>query len=136
MARPVWSSWPWTMPEPLQLKVKPLPPVTVWLMAPSAETQVVGSVFTLVTVGDGLTVMVKVVGRPVQPFAEGVIERARRLGEDIGQALTDPNNPIVKAFAKKMKVTSFIAGGRRLDIDSQGGITAGPHTKQEPQGEL
>lgn len=49
-----------------------MPPVAVISIAPSVETQVVGSVLILVTVGLGLTVIVKVSGVPRQPFTVGV----------------------------------------------------------------
>lgn len=72
---------------------------------------------------------------------EGVIERAKRLGQDIATAITDPDNPIVKKFAKKLAgsaggSTSIIAGGRQLDIDKDGNIKSKKVVEIEPARKL
>lgn len=56
--------------------------------------------------------------------AKDCAEYARLMGLDLGLAITDPNNPVIKEFAKKFKNCSFEAAGRRLDIDAEGNVTA------------
>lgn len=64
---------------------------------------------------------------PKPKDGEGVIEYAKRTGMDIGaafaDAFTNPENPLLKKFAKKFKNCSFEAGGRRVEIDGHGNIT-------------
>ncbi len=72
---------------------------------------------------------------------EGVISRAERLGQSIGEALTDPKNPIVKKFAKQLAKTgggstSIIAAGRQLDIDKDGNVKSKKVVDIEPARKL
>jgi hypothetical protein len=56
--------------------------------------------------------------------AKDCAEYARLTGIDLAAAITDPNNPVIQQFAQKFKNCSFTAGGRRLEIDGAGHITA------------
>lgn len=56
--------------------------------------------------------------------AKDAAEYARLVGIDIGQAMTDPNNPAIRDFAHKFKNCSITVGGRTLSIDGEGHITA------------
>lgn len=61
-------------------------------------------------------------------------------GDAFAQSITDPNRPAVQEFARRMKAIgsegcSLTIGGRTLDIDADGAITAGPDTT-ESKGEL
>lgn len=56
--------------------------------------------------------------------AKDAAEYARLVGIDIGLAITDPDNPAIRAFAHKFTNCSISFGGRTLRIDGDGQISA------------